>query len=184
MAKRQYIEKEGINLIIVGLGGTGSRLYSPVCQYLSYLDEYEIKKVTLVDGDNFESKNFIRQYAMAHHTKINKAVAAADLLNLQFPELTENIKVVEDYLKNLRYHLTSNCLNLVISCVDNLKSRNLQIIDILNSNSTVNTLYITPGNELSDGQVISFLKFNDKVYGDNPLEQWENWNNPTDRIPR
>ena len=121
---------------------------------------------------------------MAHHTKINKAVAAADLLSLQFPELTEKIKVIEDYLKNLKYLITSNCLNIIISCVDNLKSRNLQILDILNSNPSINTLYITPGNELSDGQVISFLRFNGVLYGDNPLEQWENWNKPTDKIPR
>ena len=121
---------------------------------------------------------------MAHHVKINKAVAAADLLYLQFPELTEKIKVVEDYLKSLRYILDQTCLNIVISCVDNLKSRNLQITDILNSNDRTNTLYITPGNELSDGQVVSFLKFNGQLFGDNPLEQWESWAKPTDRIPR
>lgn len=54
--QQQSIDKELLNVIIIGLGGTGSRLYSPVCQYLSYLDEYEIKRVILADGDNFEAK--------------------------------------------------------------------------------------------------------------------------------
>ena len=56
MATHKHIEKENLNLIIIGLGGTGSRLYSPVCQYLSYLNDYDIKKVTLIDGDDFEAK--------------------------------------------------------------------------------------------------------------------------------
>ena len=66
------------NIIIIGLGGVGSILSGHLCRFLNFSDDLP-KNVLLVDGDEYESKNFERQ----EFTRIGNK---ADITSYQMPK--------------------------------------------------------------------------------------------------
>lgn len=133
---------------VIGCGGIGIHLLSPLCRYLNYHPEYSESgecEVTLIDGDSYEERNRERQ---SFESFGNKAEETARRLQEEFPNLY--FRVVGDYLgeDNIVLHLRDG--DVIFSCVDNHSARKL-FSD--HCEELDNCLLISGGNDYSDGNV-------------------------------
>ena len=104
-------------VLIVGVGGLGN----PVALYLAAAG---VGKLFLVDGDIIELSNLPRQILFSEQqVNNNKADAAADKLQQQFPE-TE-IEVIDEMFDQELADYYLNEVDLVLDCTDNINSRYL-----------------------------------------------------------
>lgn len=130
-------------IVIVGIGGVGSRLAPVMCQYLAYADPGS--QVLLVDGDNFEPKNADRQI---FGELGNKAEVTATQIQAQYPQLTVEGKskfITED---NIFVFVKDG--DIVFCCVDNHASRKL----LSEHCATLqNVTLISGGNDFDDGNI-------------------------------
>ncbi len=136
------------NIVIVGLGGVGTRLAQPLCQYLAYRSPKTI--VTLIDGDNFEPKNADRQV----FTELgNKAEVTAAQLTTLFPNLT--IEAKAKFLTEDNIFVFVQEGSFVFCCVDNHASRKL-----LSEHCgwLENAVLISGGNDFDDGNVQVYIR--------------------------
>ena len=67
-----------INVIVIGCGGTGSRVIPWIAQYLATLPSTLSPTLTLIDGDIVEPKNLSRQNFIQEDVGLNKAVVLAE----------------------------------------------------------------------------------------------------------
>jgi molybdopterin/thiamine biosynthesis adenylyltransferase len=138
-----------INVKIIGMGGIGTSLVNPLCRYIQYI-RAQSKKITIIDGDEFEAKNLERQ---AFFETSNKASSKARELSVMFDEI-----IFEDIQEYVTKHNISSIINegdLVFVCVDNHASRKL-ISDY--ANTLDNIIIVSGGNEYTDGNVQIFIR--------------------------
>jgi hypothetical protein len=162
------------NVILIGLGGTGSYLVSPLSRYLSYNNLHD--NLYLFDGDRVEPHNLQRQNLINRDGKFK-----LDCLIIEDPyDRVVKKKTYLNYLYDSQ-HLT-NGLNLIISCVDNNRTRH----DNLNSlhSSCRDWIYITPGNSDTKGQVVSYARINGEYVGIDPFDLYPDWEYPDDYSPQ
>lgn len=149
---------EHINLIIVGAGGTGGHLYDRVTRLAFGMNsdpERPNLNLVLIDGDDVESANLIRQNFTEDDIGINKATA----LNLRYEEqLGIEAKVSQDYLQSpqdvISHFDSSAQMNILIGAVDNHSTRYLFEQAMQVSKDDYNAVWIDSGNNERDGQAI------------------------------
>jgi hypothetical protein len=165
---------------LIGCGGTGSYLAIPMAKLLKkYMNYIEVH---LYDADKVEENNIERQGFFPSSISFNKVnPLQKEILDLDISCYSHITYVNKKVYSNILSNRDSGVLTLCIACVDNQASRKAVIEAISESNRDV--IFITPGNELDYGQVITWAYINGKSIGTNPLELYPSLNKPTDRIP-
>lgn len=140
------------HIVIVGIGGVGSRIAQVICQYLAYQESKPV--ITLIDGDNYEPKNADRQI----FSKLgNKAEVTAELLTEQYPNLTIQSKYRYISEDNAFVYVQED--SIVFCCVDNHASRKL-LSD--HCGWLDNAVLISGGNDYDDGNVQVYVRVEGK----------------------
>lgn len=135
-------------IVIVGLGGVGTRIAPILCQYLAY--EQPNLPVFLIDGDKFEPKNAQRQVFASLG---NKAEVTVESLRKDFPELSIEAKTQFVTDENVYIYIPEG--SCVFCCVDNHASRKL-LSD--HCGSLENVILISGGNEFDDGNIQVYIR--------------------------
>ncbi len=137
-----------MRVTIVGIGDIGTHLAEPLARFISFLPGEHT--LTLVDGDAFEDRNKDRQ---TFDTPGNKAQSWAEKLACLFPSL--KVEAVPEFLSpdNADFILLEG--EMVLLCVDNHKTRKL-VSDVAGALSDISV--ISGGNELTDGDVLVYLR--------------------------
>ena len=155
-ATLRLIERDSVNFVLVGCGGTGSWLAPTVVRTARLLVEKFNKtvKVVFVDPDTVEPKNCYRQNFAEFEIGQNKAETLATRYGLAWGldvlALPRRFDAELDKLLN-NVHQTYSGLTVVIGCVDNRKARKA-IIDAVSRGG--GGYWLDLGNRLHDGQVI------------------------------
>lgn len=138
------------NIKIIGLGGVGSILVERLCRFLNYSQLNSNFIITLIDGDEYEDKNYERQ----EFTRLgNKAEIKANDLRVIYSNLI--IDCVTEYINADTISEVINEGDVVFLCVDNHKTRMV----VSNYCKTLNgVILISGGNELTDGNVQIFVR--------------------------
>lgn len=163
-----------IDIVIVGLGGVGSILSERLCRFLNYTRDFEVKML-LVDGDNYEPKNYERQ----EFERIgNKAEIKADELEMKFTSLS--FETFPTYINESNIGSAIKEGNIVFLCVDNHKSRM-----IINNycKSMQDVTLISGGNELTDGNVQLYVRKGGKNLTPDLCAYHPEIANPADKLP-
>lgn len=136
-------------IIIVGCGGTGSWVARDVMRTISASSKGH--KVLLVDGDNVETKNLVRQNFIEKDLGLNKARVLAGRYGSYYRDI--DVVALPMYLESpQKLKEITNGKNIVfIGCVDNNKTRKI-IYDTYKDIS--DSWWIDSGNEEINGQVI------------------------------
>jgi molybdopterin/thiamine biosynthesis adenylyltransferase len=135
-----------VKIKIIGAGGIGTALVSPLCRYLNFSKKTEENLIlTIIDGDVYEDKNRERQL---FHRIGNKADVTVEKLKEEFKEIT--LKSRGEYItpKSIEYLVENG--DIILLCVDNHKTRNIvstycQDLD--------NVTLISGGNDYTDGNI-------------------------------
>ena len=117
------LEKDPIELMIVGVGGTGGYLVRDLCRFL-YSLEKRIQtpldiQLTLFDGDIVEDKNILRQNFMPQDVGSNKAEVMATRHTRAFGS---NVSYIPEMFSAHNAPVT-NRRRIIIGCVDNNTAR-------------------------------------------------------------
>lgn len=150
------------DVILVGCGGTGSRVIAPLIQTLKQAQAQLNPVLYLIDGDIFENKNLARQNCIERDMGRNKAVVMAERYGaaMNFPVVAHPHMVLNqgNIMRELqasaadqgiRQPLTTR--KLIIMCVDSVNAR----LMILNQ-AGPDDIIIDAGNEDTFGQVSIF----------------------------
>ena len=156
-----------LNFFIIGAGGTGGYLIPNLVRQVALSNQLRKKQdallhtITVIDGDDLESKNLIRQnFVMADIGK-NKAEVMAQRYGRAFQQ---NVNYVKEYLSTpARFEeLINNTLDgnrpiakqhvVIIDCTDNNKTRLMMKSTVADTN--YNAVLLSSGNEEFAGQVV------------------------------
>lgn len=162
------------NILVVGCGGTGSRLVPLLAQFLRSITKehssrgwLENPNLVLCDFDTIEPKNLMRQNFVPQDVDKNKAAVLADrygrAFGMNIVPMIERVEGSTDIYEFFRQKLNVNLINnplMVVMCVDSVKARRA----ILNNIGTMITMGANPhsitvidsGNEDDFGQVNVF----------------------------
>ena len=161
----------GLNIFVIGCGGTGSYLIPNLARLLSVKQvDGLITRLFLCDADEVEEKNLLRQNFIQNDIGKNKASVLATRYSKAFGI---PIAAIEDYFPagdsstvsrwvfdslNSGINLfgdepTGVSCDIIISCVDNVKTR-LSIADFRKNNGPSTPIWIDTGNEEFRGQVV------------------------------
>lgn len=162
---------------VIGLGGTGSKLIEDLVRLL--LNSPKInKKVTinLVDGDEIESKNIERAFSSEGVGDYKVNHIKQTLINSfkeQIEERQFRLITTPSYINKEDYEILlegrgRRSKTLCIAAVDNDDTRRQLIEAIDNQERWV--MFMSPGNEETTGQVISWLKERKTFKGKHPFE--------------
>jgi molybdopterin/thiamine biosynthesis adenylyltransferase len=148
---------------LIGIGGTGSFLVRPLSRLIPP------SNITLYDGDVIENKNLSRQSLSRRRGFKTSCFKSLGVKN-------RNIWVrYTNYLDILN---SREGTTLVLACVDRFKSRSDILWAIKDSGKRV--IYISPGNDLVNGQVICW---DSNEINECPLNKYEVLSNPPDTTP-
>lgn len=154
--------KTPIEIIIIGVGGTGGYLIRDLSRFLYSIDrrlpgQSDIS-VTIFDGDAVEDKNIMRQNFMPSDIGQNKAEVMANRHVRAFAVNIQYIPQMFDW-KLHGSSFSSKKQKIFIGCVDNNKARR-EIDSMMNvlmrsrDNIDQRAVWIDSGNERKTGQVI------------------------------
>ena len=172
-------------LIIIGVGGTGTHLLEPLVRLLGY-HKNQTKNIMIIDGDRYEEKNRIRQLFSKSFVGKNKAEASAERVAFEGFSITpvqgyiNKIDFCDVILDSIPDVAKKNLL--VITSVDNHATRK-DIISALDERNQQNFVLISPGNDFDMGQVIVYAKKDGKNLTCHPFENFPDLKEPKDRIP-
>ena len=169
-------ETDIIDIKIIGLGGIGSALSDSVSRFLNYKSTSSIYKVTLVDGDSFQTKNFERQTFLVEGR--NKAEAKKEELKERFKNvifISEPVFVNDDNISKLIKEK-----NIVLLAVDNHKTRKV-VSDYCSKLN--NITLISGGNEITEGNVQIFFKKDGEKITPSLTDYHQEIDNPQDKSP-
>lgn len=164
-------------IYVIGVGGTGTHLVEPLTRLIDY---HIMGKQTLVliDGDKVEDHNLSRQTFHPDSVGLNKAESLAAELNYEpiivDPRYTSKMR----FQRLLRSHKPR--MPLCILTVDNHKTRQATLEAL---EGYPNYLWISPGNNLDSGQVISHWVCNGKALTEDPRDIYPDIKEPSDYIP-
>lgn len=139
-----------VRVIVIGCGGTGSYFIRDIARSLSTLGRK--CELILIDGDTVEEKNLRRQNFVGADIGRNKAEVMAEryaALGIQIQYQDKYLQSADE-LSKLIGDITGT--KLIVSCVDNLKTRQLIRQAYLHSGESV--YWIDSGNEEFNGQVV------------------------------
>lgn len=173
-----------IYIDLVGLGGTGSALAIPLTRLLKYHSLVTLKEVVLYDADKVnDSSNLERQ----SFTSLDVGKSKGHVMLMQLVKIIREVDFKNTYLNYDKYtkvleNRPTGSLTFTIACVDNNATRNHLLKAIKDSN--VNCIFISPGNDLTTGQVLTWAKLEGIEYGTYPLDLFPDLAKPKDHIPR
>lgn len=163
-----------LNITIIGLGGVGSILVERLCRFINYANDLNAE-ILLVDGDEYEQKNYERQ----EFNRIgNKADIKATELELKFSQL--GLDVYDAFINPDNVSEVIKEGNIVFLCVDNHKTRMIvsnyckQLQDV--------TL-ISGGNEFTDGNVQIYVRRDGRDLTPDLCAYHPEISNPEDKLP-
>ena len=163
-----------LNITIIGLGGVGSILIERLCRFINYSNDLTAE-ILLVDGDEYEQKNYERQ----EFNRIgNKADIKATELELKFSQL--GLDVYDAFINPDNVSEVIKEGNIVFLCVDNHKTRMIvsnyckQLQDV--------TL-ISGGNEFTDGNVQIYVRREGRDLTPDLCAYHPEISNPEDKLP-
>jgi molybdopterin/thiamine biosynthesis adenylyltransferase len=166
-------------IVVIGCGGIGGALVPYLARYMQYslADGLDIPLI-LVDGDEFEAKNLDRQNCSWSDLADNKAVALKNKIEKEFDGLEIETETVYVNADNVAEIIKEG--DLVFLGLDNHKSRKI-IADHIKT--LENITVISGGNELEDGNVMIFLKVDNRQYTANLDEYNPEIADPKDKSP-
>ena len=173
-------------VFIVGVGGTGGYLASPIARLVAHHPATENAKVVFIDGDEFEQHNQTRQIVGPSQIGMNKARAMVDFCSFQG---LENVDCQEEFISMTSFIplLDRAKSPMVICSVDNDATRHDVLKAISNTCENKDFFFITPGNsdgtESVQGQTLWFGKCDGERVGMDPAIAYPNISNPIDSIP-
>ena len=138
---------------IIGLGGIGSHLVSPLCRYVDALlqsTKKDKEAMILIDGDSYEAKNADRQ---EFQDIGNKAEVAAQRMKKMFPSLV--IEAKPHFVTDDNIFLFIEERDTVFLGVDNHATRKLVSGQCQKLKEVI---LISGGNELTDGNVQIYIR--------------------------
>jgi PRTRC genetic system ThiF family protein len=136
------------DIVVVGCGGTGSHLVPMLARLIVDSDRCEVRRLYLVDGDEVEEKNTVRQNFTKRDIGKNKARVLAERYSSSFGV---DIFYVNEYLEDARAKSYLDNARIIIGCVDNNKTRRV-LHSIFQRRG--NLFYIDSGNGEHFGQVV------------------------------
>lgn len=154
------VEKDPIEIIIIGAGGTGGYLVRDLSRFLYSLDKrlqvptMDIQ-VTIVDGDMVEEKNILRQNFLPQDIGLNKAEVLAKRHSKAFGL---NISYISEMYGSYSFSIAKKN-RIIVGCVDNNAARR-EIAYFVSrcwdsyQIAEKNAYWIDSGNEKKTGQVI------------------------------
>lgn len=150
-----------ITIVVIGMGGVGSFLLAPLSKVMldGRLGNNIVKRLILVDGDHYETKNRSRQFFPSVCNGMNKADAQKLVLQTMFPMSVVEVITIPQYItsKNIDsiFNIgTSASPPVIVSLVDNHACRALlSNVVTLKAAAGDNAILITGGNEVTDGNV-------------------------------
>lgn len=166
----KFVNSEHYNhIVIVGCGGTGARMLPPLIQLVKSAHWILNPKITLIDFDEVEPKNLVRQNFIKDDVGRNKAEVLAERystnldIDMRFSNrkigpdegLGKNIKLVDVISECWKDNKPSLSNTIVIMAVDSVEAR-VAIVSELCFNITEAVPIIDTGNEDSFGQVSLF----------------------------
>ncbi len=134
---------------VIGLGGVGTILVERLCRFLNYSKDLTAE-LLLVDGDEYEQKNYERQ----EFSRIgNKADIKATELEMKFNSL--RFDAFEAFVdeKNIEGVIKEG--DIVFLCVDNHKTR---MIVSNYCKKLKDVILISGGNDFTDGNVQLYVR--------------------------
>lgn len=151
-------------IFIVGCGGTGSRIVPLVAQFIKTLRHVIDPKIVLMDFDNVEEKNLLRQNFIRPDIGKNKAVVLAERYSRAYDinivpvtkKISPNGTRVRDILVKELAYTAMPVQPLILMCVDSAQARRDVLHSFVEINQGCNPLYLDSGNEDGYGQVIMF----------------------------
>jgi len=164
-----------MDIAIIGLGGIGSILCGRLGRFLNYSRELRTANVALVDGDEYEDKNYERQEFSSIG---NKAKSKSIDLKMKYPAL--NVTAHEVFVNDTTAADTIKEGSVVLLCVDNHKTRKIvsnycqQLQDV--------TL-ISGGNDFIDGNVQIYVRKGGKDLTPDLCSYHPEIANPDDKLP-
>lgn len=157
---------------VIGAGGIGSHLLEPLARYLSYKNDRV--EITVIDGDDFETRNRERQRCTEDENKAKHIVRA---ISSQFPKL--HFRVKTDFITEDNVISLIRERDIVMLCVDNHATRKL-ISDRCEELNDV--VLISGGNDYTDGNVMYYCRIDGK--GGRPITEVQpSIANPEDKNP-
>lgn len=174
------------SVFVIGVGGTGGYISSPLARLVSYHPATQGAKVVFIDGDEFEEKNQTRQLVGPSQVGMNKARAMVDFCSFQ--GLT-NVDYKDDFITMSTFvpMLNRSQAPMVVCSVDNDATRNAVIQAIETTCVDKDFFFITPGNsdgtEDVRGQTLWYGRVDGQKYGVNPTLAYPNIETPDDSIP-
>ncbi|MEK7642052.1 MAG: ThiF family adenylyltransferase [Patescibacteria group bacterium] len=138
-----------MNIKVIGLGGIGSHLMSPLCRHIDASREGQYS-VTVIDGDRYEARNADRQEFLDVG---NKAEVTAERMKRDFPGITIEAKPQFVTQENIFFMINEG--DVVLLGVDNHATRKL-VSD--HCQTLADVVLISGGNELTDGNVQIYVR--------------------------
>ena len=166
-----------MRIVIVGLGGIGTIFVNRLCRFINYSKAEMLRDVHLhlVDGDEYEEKNYERQEFLGLG---NKAEIKARELSRTYSKMV--FSTFNKYLNktNVSDHIKDG--DIVCLCVDNHATRKF-VSDYCTS--IPNIILISGGNDWTDGNVQIFVRRNNESLTPNLTMYHPEIENPDDRSP-
>jgi len=158
----------GFNIMVVGAGGTGGYLVRDLARFIYALREKGDSRqfsISLIDGDEVEAKNVLRQNFMARDIGKKKSDILAKRYAGAFGIEIQSVSEMADANLLNQLHKYDNVRgqtiqNIVVGCVDNHNARRAMK---QYSDSKSNVYWIDSGNETKSGQaVIGYGRFQNR----------------------
>ena len=161
-------------IVVIGLGGVGSILIERMARFINYSTDIK-PPILLVDGDNYEPKNYERQEFIRLG---NKAEIKSNELQIKYQRL--QVDFCNEYItpENIVNIIHEN--DTVFICVDNHKSR---MIISNYCRSLQNIILISGGNEYTDGNVQLYVREGGKDLTPDLCKYHPEIATPEDRLP-
>jgi hypothetical protein len=174
-------------VFFIGAGGTGSMLLPVIIRSICHNEKTKDASFTIIDGDDFESKNMSRQFMIPDWEGKNKATSM--LMLCQYMGFN-NVTAIEDFVDKESFIslLDESLCPLIIATVDNNPTRCAILTAIEEVCETKDFFFCTPGNsdvtQDPKGQVMWWGQINGQKYGQNPKEYDPDIRNPQEQLPR
>ncbi len=162
------------NIVVIGLGGIGSILIERLCRFMNFSQDMAAD-ILLVDGDDYEPKNYERQ----EFTRLgNKADIKATELEAKFDRL--RFDVFEEYITPENVGEVIHEGDIIFMCVDNHKTR---MVISNYCKEMKNVILISGGNDFTDGNVQLYVRRESKDLTPDLCKYHPEIANPDDKLP-
>lgn len=150
-------------IVLIGAGGTGSNLLSPLCRLLNNLQDINL---IIVDGDFYEEKNQKNQNVQEFQLGKSKSETMCKMIQKTYNNL--NVSYINEYLDESNINNLKNIISkkntILIGAVDNNLARKL-LDNIFYDTNIKNIVYIDSGNGTIErtGQIIIGYKKDNSI---------------------